>query len=974
MSETEIGASDALDALGRSALQLLQVLADDLKADGHFTLLCSGMDTPRATLTALGGLARQSAASVLAAARHGPDGFFIHPVGDAGSRSHATLAAVSITGNGGCRTMCALVWQGAPAIDKAQVKKSLTPLATLLRGSLDLIKDQPLQHTLEQALDAVPHLIWVMGKDRRYLFQNKADRNSFRDMRGQRLMDLGWPEEIVDEWSQLHGRALGGEEIVFLGQKTVDGKEIIAENFISPIRSDDGQVSAIVGFSIDRTSEQQAEAGRKQAMEALRESETLLTEIAELSGVGGWELDLTRQQLRWTAETKRIHKVPADYVPNVETAIDFYVAASQARLGERMDAALEAGESWDEDFEIKDALGQVKTVRVVGRPVVEDGRVVRLQGAIQDVTEAREAERQLKQAYEEAHKTKALLEDVVEAIPDGIVAFDAHERLVLHNKAFLRFFDRVAADGLVGKSFEQILKDGVGGGQFAHIGHDGQPDPAWVAKRLAAFREPGEAFLLELHDGRWLQVRDQQSASGNTVGIRSDITEIKRNEEKLKYVAEHDLLTGISSRAVLQEALDRATRKSAGAALHDEALLVIIDLDNFKDINDTLGHDVGDEALRQIATRLKQAAYDAQVVSRLGGDEFGLLLTNQPRLADYKLFLDRLSAQLTQPIVAGTHELHPTFSIGASVFPRDARNSTQLFKAADIALYEAKRTGRDRWCLFESKLSEELERRLFIADRLTNPHPEDRFEVVLQPKVQADTRAHFGFEALLRWSVDSVPISSSEFIPIAEDCGAIVEIGELVLDRVLSLHSATTAEGVSPGPIAINVAAVQLFDPGFSRRVFELLTHYGVPPNQLEIEITERVLLDRQTNQVTETLRDLRTQGIKIALDDFGTGYASLSHLHQFPIDVLKIDRAFISKMLFDRGARSIVSSMVSLGKELGLVVVGEGVEHPDQADMLRDMGCDLLQGFLTGVPMSADVAVGRLARPVIVGGRALNR
>lgn len=309
-------------------MQLLRVLAEDASASGHFTLLCTCMDTARATVTRLGRFDRQTAASILSAARQGPDGFFLQQVKNAGAESNVTLAAVSVAGNGGCRTVCGLVWQGVPMLNETRIKNGLTPLASLLRGSADLIKDQPLQQTLEQALDAVPHLIWVMGKDRRYLFQNKADRVSFRDMRGKRLMDLGWPEEIVAEWSHLHGRALGGEEIVFLGQKRVDGKEIFAENFISPIRSDDGQVSAIVGFSIDRTSEQQAEAGRKQAMEALRESETLLTEIAELSGVGAWELDLTGQQLRWTAQTKRIHNVAADYVPDVETAIDFYMPAS----------------------------------------------------------------------------------------------------------------------------------------------------------------------------------------------------------------------------------------------------------------------------------------------------------------------------------------------------------------------------------------------------------------------------------------------------------------------------------------------------------------------------------------------------------------------------------------------------------------------------------------------------------------------
>ncbi|MEO0544449.1 MAG: EAL domain-containing protein [Pseudomonadota bacterium] len=952
------------DVLTGNAKLLLENLADRIGAEGHFAIHYNCADAPENALSISVSCHPKISDFVVRAARATKDAFFVEQIDEAELGGQLTFAGFTAVGKTKCQTTCGLYWPGAASVDDARVNSELAPLASLLSASFDLIQEQQFQQTLEQALDAVPHLIWVMGQDRRYLFQNRADRDSFQDMRGKRLADLGWSEEVVAEWGELHQRSLDGEEIVFLGQKMVDGKEIVAENYISPIQSDDGEITAIVGFSIDRTAEKEAEAGLKRAMEALRESETLFTEIAELSGVGGWELDFDEQRLHWTAETKRIHQVSAAYAPNVDTAIGFYVPASQYTINLRMNEAIEHGKSWDEDFEIEDAKGERKTVRVVGRPVTEDGRVVRMQGAIQDVTKARQSERQLKQAYEAAHQTKALLEDIVEAIPDGIVAFDADEKLVLHNRAFLRFFDCVSDENLIGKTFEEILQIGVDEGQYASInsGHDSKKE--WIDSRLASFRDPGEIFLLELHDGRWLQVRDQKSASGNTVGIRADITDIKRNEEKLKYVAEHDLLTGLSSRAVLQHELDRVTSTDPSIVSQYSALLAIIDLDNFKDINDSLGHDVGDEALRQIADRLKAAADKAIVVSRLGGDEFGLLLEGDLRIEDCLAFLDHLSAQLTQPLLAGTHELHPTFSVGASVFPRDAETSTQLLKAADIALYEAKRTGRDRWCLFEAQLSEDLERRLFIVDRLTNPQPSDVFDVVLQPKVRAGSCEHFGFEALLRWTVDGKVILPSEFIPIAEDCGSIVELGEFVFERVFSMHVEAKQKGMELGSIAVNVTAAQLFDPNFAGRVLEMLEASGVAPELLEIEITEGILLDRQAALVTETLGALRAHGITIALDDFGTGYASLSHLHQFPIDVLKIDRAFVSRMLFDTGAKSIVGSMIALGKELGLTVVGEGVEHSDQAVMLGEMGCDLLQGFLTGVPTNAELAIAALAEP----------
>lgn len=873
-----------------------------------------------------------------------------------------TVAHCFCDDTAGTTARCGLFWRDSATIDAQTIAPELKPLAQLIHVALQARAIGIEHHALQSALDAVPHLVWVMGEDRRYLFQNRADRESFQDMSGRRLADTHLPAKTIKEWGALHSRAFSGEYITLLDEKQVGDKTIYAENLISPIKGQNGAISAIVGLSIDRTAQQRAEQARQGAMDDLEKTRTLLEDIAELSGVGGWELDVQTQHIQWTQQTRRIHEVDDNYEPDLDTAVKFYPPESFEQIKSCMDRAIATGGQWDEDFPFTTALNNEIIVRVVGRAVVEDGQVVRLQGAIQDVTQLRRSQRQLQEALETADNARALLEDIVEAVPDGIVAFDANERLILHNRAFLSFYESFGHDALAGKTFEELMRSGLQQNQFSANSNRQIDQAEWLRDRLERFRNPGASWVMQLHDGRWLQVRDRKTANGNTVGIRSDVSAIKRNEQTLKYLAEHDVLTGLANREAVHGRLEALTANTSSDANATSAMLVIIDLDNFKDINDTLGHDVGDEVLRVVASRLLDVAHNADVTCRLGGDEFGVVFSGLKDERDAQDQLVKLARHLKAPLTVQSNKIHTTYSIGASLFPRDGETPSQLFKNADIALYEAKRSGRDRWHLFEPKLRNRLERRQLIVDRLASGRPGDKRDIALQPKFDAKSGQHYGFETLLRWQLDGKPVSPAEFIAVAEESGKIVEWGRFALERTLAVYRQACRDGLTFGHAAVNVAAAQLREPGFVDDVTALLDQYQMEATTLEFEITETVLLDRQSDAIANTLNDLKSLGVDIALDDFGTGYASLSHLYQFPIDVLKIDREFVGRMLVDREAVSIVRAIIGLGQDLGLKVVAEGVEQKRQIEMLRAMNCDLLQGFGLGVPMEPDRALAYMA------------
>ena len=436
------------------------------------------------------------------------------------------------------------------------------------------------------------------------------------------------------------------------------------------------------------------------------------------------------------------------------------------------------------------------------------------------------------------------------------------------------------------------------------------------------------------------------------LGALRDITARKHAEARIQYLAHHDMLTGLPNRAYLTE---RLTTILALARRHGTLVAIMfIDLDNFKTINDSLGHHVGDALLKQVAARIKEVLREADMVSRLGGDEFLVILADFAAPEDAARVAEKLLQVISAPIALEGRELCANASIGISVFPRDGDNADDLIRHADAAMYSAKDHGRGHSRFYTAGLSDEGAETLARESRLREALQRGEFVLFYQPQLSVGDLRLVGIEALVRWRhPERGLIDPSEFIEFAETRGLIDEIGHYVLREACRQNKAWQAAGHAALPISVNVSAVQFRRGDLVPGVKRVLEDTGLEGRYLELELTESLLMD--TEIVGTALAGLRALGVKITIDDFGTGYSSLAYLKRYPIDKLKIDRSFIDDLGTDADDRAIAVAIINLAKTLKLTALAEGVERPEQLEFLRVHGCDEFQGYLAGNPVAAE-------------------
>jgi two-component system CheB/CheR fusion protein len=567
-----------------------------------------------------------------------------------------------------------------------------------------------------------------------------------------------------------------------------------------------------------------------------------------------------------------------------------------------------------------------------------------------EITKKKAAEAALLEEVERRRKAETLLVDVIETVPDGIAAFDPDDRLVLFNQAYKQCFPRSAEAIHLGSEFASILKAGIENGEYQLQKNTTEARDAWLRARLKAHRNPGRKLVQSLSDGRWIQIQERRSASGHIVGTRTDITELKRSEAAIKYHAQHDPLTGLLNRSVLGARLSEAV--SGAIRTSQLGALLVLDLDGFKAVNDTMGHSAGDVLLTEVAGRLGETLRRSDTIVRLGGDEFAIILPNVYDIQTVGKVAEKLLAAVQQPLTIQRRAITPNMSIGISLFPRDGRKSEALLKNADIALYQAKASGRSTYRIYSRDMRSGLEARRKIADALSAAVATDRIEVAFQPQVSLKDGGHVGFEALARWRHNGVDVAPSDFIVIAEETGQIIDLGWRVLRKSVETMRDLRRRGLSVGAVAVNIAAAQLKMAEFPSLVRQLLNERDLLPGDIEIELTENILLHKDSSRISEALQAFRAVGFSIALDDFGTGYASLSHLSRFPVDRLKIDRSFVRDMCDDAAAHTIVKATIGLAHSLDMTVVAEGIETEDQLTRLRACDCDFGQGYLFSRPL----------------------
>lgn len=466
--------------------------------------------------------------------------------------------------------------------------------------------------------------------------------------------------------------------------------------------------------------------------------------------------------------------------------------------------------------------------------------------------------------------------------------------------------------------------------------------------------------VLVRRDGSETPIEDSTSPihdwNGKLTGVVivfHDVSAAQAMTMRMSHLAQHDFLTNLPNRALLNDRIAQAITLAKRSST--ELAVLFLDLDNFKHINDSLGHETGDKLLQSVTQRLSDCVRGSDTVSRQGGDEFVILLTGGKYGEDAAVAADKILAELTLPHKIAKDELHITTSIGISVYPTDGHDVETLIKNADTAMYNAKEKGRNNYQFFRSDMNTRAVERQFIESNLRRALEKQEFVLFYQPKVNLDTGMITGAEALLRWiHKDWGMVLPERFVKVAEDCGLIIPIGRWVLREACSQAKRWLDEGLAIVSIAVNISALEFHQKNFVEGVRNILAETGLDPSYLELEITESVLMG-DADASSTILQQLKDMGIQLAVDDFGTGYSSLSYLQQFPIDVLKIDQSFVQDIGPGSGNGIIVSAVIGMGNNLKLRIVAEGVESEEQLAFLKAHLCEEGQGHIFSLPLTAD-------------------
>jgi diguanylate cyclase (GGDEF)-like protein/PAS domain S-box-containing protein len=539
-------------------------------------------------------------------------------------------------------------------------------------------------------------------------------------------------------------------------------------------------------------------------------------------------------------------------------------------------------------------------------------------------------------------RQKELLDAALENMSQGLCMFDADGRILLFNEHYLRMMGRGDLK-LEGRLLSDVLHELKAFGRW-----DGDPDE-FVGNLINEAREGRSTTNIVVQSARSIRIVHQpMQGGGGWVATFEDITEWQRAQAQITHMARHDALTNLPNRTLFREQLEQALRL---AKRGNKLAVLCLDLDHFKDINDSLGHPIGDALLMEVGRRLASCIREGDTVSRLGGDEFAIVqLCGSDDANPAVLLASRIVEEISAPYDVGGHQLVIGVSVGISLAPDDGRNPDELLKKADLALYRAKADGRGTYRFFEAGMDARAQARRLLELDMRAALPRGEFEMHYQPIRDVAAETIVACEALVRWRHPMRGlIPPGNFIPLAEETGLIIQIGEWVL-RTACRDAAAWPNDIG---VAVNLSPVQFKNPNLVLQVMNALAQSGLPAHRLELEITESVLL--QNSEATLlTLHALRGNGVRISLDDFGTGYSSLSYLRSFPFDKIKIDRSFVEDVTSRNDSLAIVRAVTGLGRSLGIATTAEGVETPAQLELLRREGCTQAQGYLFSKPRPA--------------------
>jgi diguanylate cyclase (GGDEF)-like protein/PAS domain S-box-containing protein len=596
------------------------------------------------------------------------------------------------------------------------------------------------------------------------------------------------------------------------------------------------------------------------------------------------------------------------------------------------------GQVWRGELLNKSKQGKLYWEELSISPIFdEQGNITHFLSQQIDITARKQVEEQIR-----------LFEKVFANANEAILISDANNCIVATNPAFTE---------ITGYTAEEVI------GKTPHILASGQMDAEFYKSMWSSIKATGK-WQGEVVDRRkggeiyaeWLSISALLDDSGRLthyVALMSDISERKAAEEHMTYLAQHDVLTGLPNRMLFQDRLRQAI--TYAERQQTSVALLFMDLDRFKDVNDTLGHHVGDLLLQEVTRRIRLCVRGSDTVSRQGGDEYVIMLPNLDDLGDIMQVVNKLIESIANPYELEGHAVHVTTSLGVSVYPQDGADIETLIKNADTAMYQAKYAGRNGYRFFTQEMNYTIAKRVGLENKLRRALNKNELLLHYQPQVDLRSGQIVAAEALVRWQHPEDGLTSpAEFIRIAEESGMIVSLGEWVLNEACRQNQEWRAMGLREISMSVNLSPFQLHDRSLMEIILAALARSSMPSNALELEITESAMM-RSPEQAITVLNKIIESDIRVSIDDFGTGYSSLSHLKKFPIYELKVDQSFVRNLSTDKDDAAIVSAVIGMAKSLGLSVTAEGVETIEQLRFLKKLDCDKMQGFYFSKPLTAD-------------------
>ncbi|MBS4175570.1 bifunctional diguanylate cyclase/phosphodiesterase [Bacillus sp. FJAT-49736] len=795
-----------------------------------------------------------------------------------------------------------------------------------------------LDNTYKSLLDNHPDLVFTLDLSGNIISFNHIATNSFgysaNELTGsfKKFVAEDYIERAIHYFHQICNGKPDNYDLCLLHK---NGKRVEVNITGIPIVVD-GIVTGFFGIAKDMSL-------MKEKEEALKKVQKNLNDAQRIANIGSWDYDFLKDEVFWSDQIYRIFAIEKQrgFIPTFQKVLDIIHPKDRYLYRKIVGQAVEKYEDYSVEYRIIRPNGDERTVFERGTIILDENEYpMRLIGTIQDITERKRIEKKLKENEQQFQtiynnlevciwsldiKTKKIL-----FISEGISDISGYSKEDVINR-IISWKDLILKEDLTNyeKKRSKVLKGQTINHQYRICHKDGSI--RWVQEQTLPFKnEEGQIKRLD--------------------GIITDITEQKSAEEKITYLAYHDYLTGLPNRVkfekVLKELIEFSKENSKSFTV------IFLDMDRFKHINDSLGHGIGHKLLVQVADRLKEIIPNSRLISRIGGDEFGILLTEHYNQKDLAEIGEKINLGIRKPFIVNDYELYITASIGICQYPFDGEDADTLLQNTDRALYRAKDLGKDNFQIFSLSKSNDSSRSFLLEKDLRKALAEDEFCIHYQPRIDVKTRKMISAEALIRWEHPEWGlIYPGDFIPLAEESGLIIDIGDWVVRNVCQQLKRWQKNALQVVPISVNISPKSFLRSNWSKSISVILQQTAVDPSYLEFEITENILMQNE-KVVIDSIKSFKERGIKFALDDFGTGYASITYLKMFQFEYVKIDRSFIQNLEIGSVDAAIAKAIIDLAHGLNMKVVAEGIETTKQLDIIRKFNCDEVQGFLFSKPV----------------------